>query len=89
MAAEKTYKGYTLDQVMWWVKRLGQNVALRVEAGEYRLIFSHKTCGTQELYGSFWTCAQNAVEALATAIRRADNADIEAYAAEYPESVSG
>ena len=88
MAAEKTHHGYTLEEIFWWVKRLGKNVALHTEAGQYRMVFSHRTCGTQDLYGSIWTVAKNAVEALATAIGSADHLDLEAFAKEFPESVS-
>lgn len=88
MAAEKTHHGYTLEEIMWWVKRLGKNFSLRVEASEFRMIFSNASCGTQEFYGSVWTCAKNAMDALATAVGKADHTDLEAFAAAFPESVS-
>lgn len=88
MAADKTHHGYTLEEIFWWIKRLGKNVSLHTEAGEYRMVFSHRTCGTQELYGSIWSVAKSAVEALATAIGSADRIDLEAFACEFPESVS-
>ncbi|PLR29158.1 hypothetical protein CYR55_22970, partial [Chimaeribacter californicus] len=71
MAFEKIHNGYSIEQIFWWVKRLAYNVSLRVEAEEYRLVFSHKSCGTQELYGSLWVVAKNAIEALGSAVRRA------------------
>lgn len=88
MAFEKIHKGYTIEQIFWWVKRLGHNVSMRVEAGEYRLVFAHKSCGTQELYGSLWVVAKNAIEALGSAVRRADRLAEEAFAIEFPESTS-
>ena len=88
MAEEQQYRGYTLNEIFWWVKRLGENFSMRIEAGEFRLVFSHKTCGTQELYGKLWTVAKNSLDALLPAIKAANHVDLEAYADEFPQSES-
>lgn len=88
MATEKTYRGYNLEEILWWVKRLGKNLSMHTEAGEFRLVFSHKSCGTQELYGSIWTVAKNAMDAIASAVDSAELSDMEAFAQDFPESVS-
>ncbi|HHA1396925.1 hypothetical protein [Enterobacter soli] len=88
MREEKTHKGYTLEEILWWAKRLGNNFSLRVEMGQFRMVFSHKSCGTQEFYGSIWTIAKNAMDALASAIGKADHADLDAFAHEFPECAS-
>jgi hypothetical protein len=88
MPTDKQYRGYTLEEIFWWVKRLSENFSMRIEAGEFRLVFSHKSCGTQELYGKLWTIAKNALDALKSAIKAASSGDLEAYAEEFPQSES-